>query len=192
MAIEHETSTVKENATREHLLERGYTQVYTGNGKGKTTAALGLALRATGAGLRTYIGQFMKGRDYSELHACSTLCPQVTMEQFGGPGFCKPGEQDSEEMQRASEGLGKLRRSMLSGEYHVIIADEINTAAAFSLLPESEILQLIHDKPRNVELVLTGRYASTSVRDAADLVTIMNDEKHYYNCGVLARKGIEC
>ncbi len=169
---------------------KGFVQVYTGNGKGKTTAALGLTLRASGAGLRTYIGQFMKGQPYSELDAVARLAPGVTIEQYGHPEFCVPGKVSPEDYALARAGLDKIRAALNAG-YDVVVMDEICTALYFKLLPEEEIIDMMKSKPEGVELILTGRYASDAIIDAADLVTEMKEVKHYYQQGVKSRKGIE-
>ena len=171
---------------------KGYIQVYTGNGKGKTTAALGLALRAAGRGLRTYIGQFLKGQVYGELAAVRKLGPLITIEQFGRKGFVHVTENpDEEDIRRAKEGLEKCRRAMLSGRFSIVVLDEVNVALHFRLLEEKDILGLLDRKPADVELVLTGRYAPPFLLRRADLVTEMKDKKHYYARGVRARPGIE-
>ncbi|MBN1273153.1 MAG: cob(I)yrinic acid a,c-diamide adenosyltransferase [Candidatus Aminicenantes bacterium] len=173
-------------------LSDGYIQVYTGNGKGKTTAALGLALRAAGHGLKTFIGQFLKGRDYGELHAAEKLRPLITIKQFGKKGFIHVrGDPDAEDIQRAEKALSACREAMLSGKYSIVILDEICIALYFHLLAEEDVLELLRRKPKNVELVLTGRYAPESIIAAADLVTEMKEVKHYYQKGIQARKGFE-
>lgn len=170
----------------------GYVQVYTGNGKGKTTAALGLALRAAGHGMRTYFGQFLKGQHYGELVAVEKLSPLVSIERFGREGFLHitdgPGDED---IRLAREGLRKSREAMLSGRYDIVVLDEINTAVLLKVLSVEEVLGLIGDKPEAVELVLTGRGAPQAVVDRADLVTEMREIKHYFEKGVKAREGIE-
>jgi cob(I)alamin adenosyltransferase len=171
---------------------RGYIQVYTGNGKGKTTAALGLALRAAGHGLRTYIGQFLKGQAYGEIAAVRRLRPLVRIEQFGRKGFVHVTENpDEEDIRRAKTGLEKCRRAMLSGRFSIVVLDEINVALHFRLLEEKEVQGLLDQKPADVELILTGRYAPPSLLRRADLVTEMKDRKHYFERGVRARRGIE-
>ncbi len=171
---------------------KGYIQIYTGNGKGKTTAALGLALRAAGHGLKTYIGQFLKGHPYGELEAAKKLGSMITIEQFGRKGFIHVTENpDEEDIARARRGLQRCRQAMLSGRYQVIILDEINVALYFKLLTEKEVLAFLDQKPQEVELVLTGRYAPASLIRRADLVTEMKEKKHYYQKGVRARQGIE-
>jgi cob(I)alamin adenosyltransferase len=139
----------------------GYIQVYTGNGKGKTTAALGLALRASGWGFKTYVAQFLKGRP------------------------------DDEDMTRARAGLEKALEAMLSGDYRIVVLDEVNTAVHFKILPEQEVLDFLDKRPAGVEVILTGRYAPDSFIVRADLVTEMTAVKHYYDRGVKAREGIE-
>jgi len=171
---------------------KGYVQVYTGSGKGKTTAALGLALRAAGHGLRSYIGQFLKGQVYGELSAARKLQPLITIEQFGRKGFIHVTENpDEEDIRRAREGLEKCRRAMLSGRFTIVVLDEINVALHFRLLGEKDVHSLLDQKPAEVEVVLTGRYAPPSLLRRADLVTEMKEKKHYYARGVRARAGIE-
>lgn len=170
----------------------GYVQVYTGNGKGKTTAALGLALRAAGHGMKTYFGQFLKGQHYGELDAVEKLSPLIRIERFGREGFLHITDgPDDEDIRRAREGLGKCREAMLSGRYDIVVLDEINTAVLLKVLTVEEVLGLVNDKPEAVELVLTGRGAPEAVIHRADLVTEMRDIKHYYDRGVKAREGIE-
>jgi cob(I)alamin adenosyltransferase len=170
----------------------GYVQVYTGNGKGKTTAALGLALRAAGHGLRTYFGQFLKGQHYGELDAVEKLSPLIRIERFGREGFLHITDgPDDEDIRRAREGLVKCREAMLSGRYDIVVLDEINTAVLLKVLTVEEVLGLLDERPEAVELVLTGRGAPEAVIHRADLVTEMKDVKHYYDRGVKAREGIE-
>jgi len=171
---------------------RGHVQVYTGNGKGKTTAALGLALRAAGHGLKTYIGQFLKGQTYGELAAVRPLAPLITIEQFGRKGFIHVTENpEDEDIERARQGLDKCRRAMLSGKFRIIVLDEVCVTLHFKLLSENDILDFLAQKPKDVEVVLTGRYAPASLLRRADLVTEMKAKKHYYSKGVRARAGIE-
>ncbi|MBU1185963.1 MAG: cob(I)yrinic acid a,c-diamide adenosyltransferase [Acidobacteria bacterium] len=171
---------------------RGYIQVYTGNGKGKTTAALGLALRAAGHGFRTYFGQFLKGRKYGELESVQKLAPLITLVQFGRSGFIHVTKNpDTADIQKAVEGLEECRKAMLSGEYRIIVLDEIHVAVYFNLVAEAALHRFLDDKPVDVEVILTGRYAPASVIERADLVTEMKDIRHYYDSGVQARDGIE-
>ena len=169
---------------------KGYVQVYTGDGKGKTTAALGLALRAVGAGKKVFIAQFVKGQEYSELDAVKRLAPLLTLKQYGRKNFIH-GKPAPEDLHAAQEGLNEVRKLIRSGKYDLFILDEINIATHLELIPTSEVLTLIRQKPEHVELVLTGRYADQKLIDAADLVTDMRPVKHYFEKGVTARKGIE-
>ena len=171
---------------------RGAVQIYTGNGKGKTTAALGLALRAAGHDLRTYIGQFLKGHDYGELRSVAKLAPWITIAQFGRSGFVHVSDPpDARDVRKARVGLDECRDAMLSGKYHVVILDEICVALYFHLLPLEDVLSLLDGKPKDVELILTGRYAPEPLIERADLVTEMREIKHYYQSGYPARDGIE-
>jgi len=174
-----------------HRLGRGYIQVYTGNCKGKTTAALGLAFRATGWRLKTYIGQFMKGQRYGELEAARMVHPYITIEQYGKDNFVHVRGPSGEDVRMAKAGVARAKEAMLSGEYDIVVLDEINTAHYFQLISLEEMLGLMAEKPEGVELVLTGRYAPPEVIAAADLVTEMVEVKHYYHEGVEAREGIE-
>jgi cob(I)alamin adenosyltransferase len=171
---------------------KGYIQVYTGNGKGKTTAALGLALRAAGHGHRVYIGQFLKGQKYGELSAARKLAPLVTIKQFGRKGFVHVTENpDDEDIKRARQGLDTCLRAMLSRKYRIIVLDEICVALHFDLVSEKDVLDFLDRRPEDVEVVITGRYAPASVIRRADLVTEMKERKHYFTKGVRARLGIE-
>lgn len=164
-------------------------QVYTGNGKGKTTAAFGLALRAAGAGLNVYIGQFTKGRGCSE-HKALKRIKNIKLEQFGRNHFIrnKPLQIDVE---FARQGVEKVKKIIASGKYQVIILDEINIALKFKLVRLKGVLDLIKLIPKNIELILTGRYAPAQLIKAADLVSRIEEIKHYYVQGVKARRGIE-
>lgn len=169
---------------------QGYVQIYTGNGKGKTTAALGLALRAAGAGLKVYIGQFIKGRHYSELESLKKLSPNISLKQYG-KGFIYNNSPGPEDRMAAQKGLKEALRIINSGEYDVVILDEINNALKYELISIQDVLQMVKDKPPPVELVLTGRNAPAELVEQADLVTEMKDIKHYAFTGVMAREGIE-
>ena len=171
---------------------KGYVQVYTGNGKGKTTAALGLAIRATGYGHKVYIGQFLKGQSYGELLSVKKFSSLITIEQFGRKGFVHvTKDPDEEDIKRAKKGLKKCLDAMLSQKYRIIVLDEINVAVDFNILTEKEVHEFLDQKPEGVEIILTGRYAPTSFTKRADLVTEMKEKKHYYTKGVTAREGIE-
>lgn len=171
----------------------GRVQVYTGNGKGKTTAALGLALRFACSGGRVYIGQFMKGSDYSELCLPGLFPGLVTMEQYGTPRLICQGQMPSaEDIVCAKHGLNLLREAVSSGLYGLVIADELNVTVHMGLLSVNEALGVIKERAQGVELVLTGRYAPKEIVDAADLVTEMTEVRHYYTTEKLkARKGVE-
>lgn len=170
-------------------MKQGYVQVYTGDGKGKTTAAFGLALRAICAGYKVYIGQFLKGMPYSELKAVDYL-PNLKIEQYGTNQFVH-GEPTQRDIDKAADGFKKITGIIMSGEYDVVIMEEINVAVMYGLIGTDAILDVIKNKPAGVELVLTGRYAKREIIEAADLVTEMKMIKHYFNEGVPARKGIE-
>jgi len=169
---------------------KGYIQVYTGNGKGKTTAALGLALRAAGAGLKVYFAQFIKGMRYSEHSSLEALADKITIRQYGRNCFIK-GSPMEEDIRAAREGFLEIRGVILSGKYHVVILDEVNIATRYRLFSVQDLLDLILIKPDEVEIIITGRDADPRIIDAADLVTEMKEIKHYYKKGVSARDGIE-
>ncbi len=171
-------------------MKKGYVQVYTGNGKGKTTAALGLALRAAGAGLKVYFAQFIKGSRYSEIKALEMLSEYVTLRQYGRGGYIRGTPQD-EDIRLAREGLRESREIVQRGHYDVVILDEVNVAVHLGLLTAEEVLEVVEAKPETVELVLTGRDADPRIVERADLVTEMIEIKHYFNQGVQARRGIE-
>jgi len=172
-------------------LERGLVQVYTGNGKGKTTAAFGLALRATGRGLKVYIIQFIKGGfDYGELYTVDKL-PNLTLKAFGRGEFITAKPPDKEDVRLAEQALQLAKQTVKSGKYDVIILDEVNVALTLKLIDLEEVLKLIQNKPNHVELVLTGRNAPVQVIDASDYVTEMREVKHPYSKGYQSRKGIE-
>lgn len=170
-------------------IEKGYIQVYTGNGKGKTTAALGITLRSLCAGNKVFFGQFMKGQDYSELKAPKYF-DKLEMEQFGGPDFLQ-GRPTARDIENAQKGLDRMREILSSSEYDMVVFDEINTALYFELISLEDVLSVLDLKAEGTEVILTGRYAAQEIIDKADLVTEMKEIKHYYNAGVKARVGIE-
>ena len=173
-------------------LSKGYVHVYTGNGKGKTTAALGLAFRAMGHGLKTYIGQFMKGQHYGELDAARMVKGFITIEQYGKDTFIhSTTPPDPSDVRMAVNGLSKIRDAMFSGLYNIIVLDEIITAHYFHLVSLDDMLELIKQKPDGIELIFTGRYAPSALIDSADVVTEMTEINHYYQENVNARDGIE-
>jgi cob(I)alamin adenosyltransferase len=186
----HQLGTFMTEAQRK--LSQGLVQVYTGNGKGKTTASLGLSLRAVGHGLKVYILQFMKGSTvYGELESACRLAPELTIEQVGRDTFVSRSHPASEDMDLARAGFEKAKRIVLSGDYDLVVLDEINCAVDFGLLPLEEVKELIRHKPQQTELVLTGRGVHPEIVELADLVTEMREIKHYYNSGQHARTGIE-
>lgn len=170
---------------------KGLVEVFTGDGKGKTSAALGVALRALGQGLKVYIVFFMKGDyPYGEQKVLSQLA-NITFERFGFQDFVDPANVKPEEKEEARKALQAARKAMLSGKYDVVILDEVNVAVAWKLIDIDEVVKLVHDKPKNVELILTGRYADPRLIELADLVTDMVKVKHPYDKGILSRKGID-
>jgi cob(I)alamin adenosyltransferase len=168
----------------------GYIHVYTGDGKGKTTAALGLAIRAAGAGLRVFFAQFVKGMRYSELDALERLGDQIVVRQYGRDCFIER-EPAPEDVAAARRGYEEVAEVLRCGQYDLVVLDEINIATHFGLISADELLRLIESRPAHVELVLTGRRADPRVLEKADLVTEFREVRHYYQKGVAARRGIE-
>nr|WP_258359295.1 cob(I)yrinic acid a,c-diamide adenosyltransferase [Moorella sulfitireducens] len=166
-------------------------QVYTGDAKGKSTAAFGLALRACGHGLKVLIVQFMKTPDYGEHKAFRRLAPEVEVKTFGRKGFIHRGGARQEDYEQARAALAFAREAMQRGSIDVLILDEINNALYYGLLAEEEVQVFLKEKPAQVEVVLTGRNAPPGIIAAADLVTEMRQIKHPYEKGIKARKGIE-
>jgi cob(I)alamin adenosyltransferase len=164
-------------------------QIYTGNGKGKTTASLGLAVRAAGAGKKVYIGQFIKGLDYNELKPLKKIS-NIKIEQFGRGCFIK-GKPRQEDIRLACAGFNKIKNIAAKKEFDVVILDEINVALDLKLLDCREVLEFIKSVPAEVELVLTGRNAPEKLLKAADLVSDIKEVKHYFRKGQKARRGIE-
>lgn len=171
-------------------MDAGYYQIYTGNGKGKTTAAMGLALRASGRNLKVFFGQFMKGQDYGERLRLPQL-PGVTHVQFGDPGWCFKGKLKPAQIEQAQAGYEQSLAALTSGTYDLVILDEFNMALWFELIELEQALALVAARPAQVELVTTGRNAHEALIERADLVTEMREVKHYYTQGVSARIGIE-
>ncbi len=166
--------------------------VFTGNGKGKTTAALGVAFRAMGHGMKTYIGQFMKGQIYGELKASRKRGSSITVEQYGNKNLMHVRDVPTKaDIEMAKQGLCKAREAMISGAYDIVVFDEIITSHFFHLITIDEMIETINMKPPDVEVIFTGRYAPPELVAIADLVTEMKEVKHYYQHGVKARKGIE-
>ncbi|ASB49772.1 cob(I)yrinic acid a,c-diamide adenosyltransferase [Alkalitalea saponilacus] len=170
--------------------ENGYIQVYTGNGKGKSTAAFGLSLRAVGAGKKVFFCQFVKGKIYSEIEAIRQYLPNITLKQYGRGCFIykKPDQAD---IDAAKEGLQEISEIVKSSEYDLIVLDEANIALYYNLFQVDDLIEILKQKHSTTEVVITGRYAPQELMDFADLVTEMKEIKHYYTKGVEARKGIE-
>ena len=170
---------------------KGLVEIFTGEGKGKTSAALGAIIRALGHGLRVYVVFFMKGDfPYGEQKILCQL-PNCTIERFGFQEFVDPANPKPEEKAEARKALDAARKAMLSQKYDVVILDEVNVAAAWKLIDVDDVVKLIKDKPEKVELILTGRYADPKLVKLADLVTEMVKIKHPYDKGILSRKGVE-
>lgn len=170
---------------------RGLVHIYTGDGKGKTTAALGLVLRALGHGLAVHIIHFMKGDTRYGEQATLAQLTGVSVERFGLPTLCDPKHPTPEERQQAHRALEAAQQAIMGGGYNVVVLDEINVALAFGLIPLEPVLALVCNKPPRVELILTGRKAPPELIAAADLVTEMREVKHPFQKGVLARPGID-
>jgi cob(I)alamin adenosyltransferase len=169
---------------------KGYIQVYTGDGKGKTTAALGLALRAAGNGMKSYIGQFMKGTRYGEVEYLKKI-KEIDVEQFGWEDCIRKEDVTEFHKERTSEGLKTAYEIVSSKKYDIVILDEILVAIWFGLIEESKVVEFLNWHPRDSELILTGRKASAEIIEISDLTTEMKCVKHYYDKGVMSRKGIE-
>lgn len=163
--------------------------VYTGCGKGKTTAALGLALRAVGADKKVFIAQFVKGMDYSELKSISKI-ENIDLKQYGHNYFIK-GKSTEKDIKAARAGLKEIEKLLINGEYDLIILDEANIAVHYQLFSVGELISCLEKSQENIEIVITGRYAAEELIEYADLVTEMKEIKHYFKKGIKARKGIE-
>jgi cob(I)alamin adenosyltransferase len=172
-------------------MELGLVQVYTGDGKGKTTASIGLAMRAIGKGMKVYMIQFLKGREYGELETAKRLSDSFKLVQAGLDSFVKKGEPGEEDLRLAHEGLELAREAIMGGKFDIVILDEVNVAVELGVLTVDEVLPLIDERPEGVELVLTGRYAPEEFCSRADLITEMKNVKHCYDRGVPLREGIE-
>lgn len=170
-------------------MEKGYIQIYTGNGKGKTTAALGLSLRAVCSGKTVFFGQFVKGMKYSELKA-NELLDNFEIKQYGRDCFIQK-EPDEEDIRLAKEGLRELSEKISSNQYDVVVMDELNIALYYKLFDVQEVIETLKSKSPKTEIIITGRYAPEELIEIADLVTEMKEIKHYYQQGVIAREGIE-
>ncbi|MDD3049908.1 MAG: cob(I)yrinic acid a,c-diamide adenosyltransferase [Candidatus Cloacimonetes bacterium] len=171
-------------------LMKGYIHIYTGNGKGKTTAAFGLALRAAGAGRKIFIAQFAKGMTYLEIEAVRKFIPSITIKQYGLDCFII-NSPTSADIEIARKGISELQDIVSGNHYNMVIMDEINIALYYNLFSVETVINLLAAKPEEMEIILTGRYAPSELIELADLVTDMQELKHYYRTGVEARKGIE-
>lgn len=169
----------------------GLVHVITGNGKGKTSAAFGLGLRAVGHGLRVFAAQFMKGDDrYGEFRSVQFL-PNFEVQRFGTGGLIDMHHPSDEDKAEAARGMAAAHEAMASGRYDVVILDELNVAVAWKLVPVEDVVGLIDEKPVGVEMVLTGRYAPLALIERADYVTMLGQKKHPYTKGIVARQGID-
>ena len=173
-------------------LDVGYVQVYTGDGKGKTTAALGQAFRSVGHNMKVFMILFMKGNiEYGELETARRLAPFIEIREMGRETFVSKENPEQIDIKWAEDALELANQVLFSGEYDMIILDEVNVAIDFGLIKLKDVLELVHNKPLKVELILTGRYVHPEIIEAADLVTEMKLVKHYYDRGIQARVGIE-
>lgn len=169
-----------------------YIQIYTGNGKGKTTAAIGQAIRAAGEGLKTLIIMFMKEYPYNEIVALKRFDDLITVEQYGNDEFVlRKQEPSSEDRQTAQKALERAHSAIISKEYDIVILDEASVSVYFGLFTADDLIPILAEKPDEVEVILTGRYCPKSWIEKADLVTEMKEIKHYYQKGILARRGFE-
>jgi cob(I)alamin adenosyltransferase len=175
------------------MKDKGYIQVYTGNGKGKTTAAIGLAVRAAGRGKKTYIAQFMKKGEYGELIAITKyLSTHIQVEQFGSEGFHYKGDPVTKtEREKALAGIKAVEKACQSNQYDIVVLDEINVLLYFRIIDVAPVLSILNTKPDHLELVLTGRYAPEEILKRADLITEMRELKHYLTRNIPDRLGIE-
>ncbi len=170
--------------------QEGYIHVYTGNGKGKTTAAIGLAIRAIGAGKKVFFAQFVKGMAYSEVKALKNFAPNIIVKQYGLNCFIYNAPTQAD-INAAKKGLFEVTQIILSEKYDVVVLDEANIAIYYQLFSITELIDLLKKKPKQTEIIITGRYACQKLIDFADLVSEMKEIKHYYTKGIEARKGIE-
>jgi cob(I)alamin adenosyltransferase len=171
--------------------DRGLVIVITGNGKGKTTAAFGQALRAIGQGYRVFVLQFMKGRKYGEFIAAEKYLPRLTIRMSGLDSFVMRDNPAAIDIEWAQKGLDAARKAIKSGKYDLIILDEINVALDFKLIALPEVIELIKNKPVSLDLILTGRYAPPEIVELADTVSEVQEVKHHYAKGIKDRAGIE-
>jgi cob(I)alamin adenosyltransferase len=170
---------------------KGLVIVITGNGKGKTTAAFGQALRAIGQGYKVFVLQFMKGRQYGEFIAAEKYLPHLTIKMAGLDSFVMRDNPAAIDIKMAQKGLQAARKAIMSDKYDMIIIDEINVALDFKLIKIKEVIELIKNKPPALDLILTGRYAPKEIIKLADTVSEIQEVKHHYNAGIKDRAGIE-
>lgn len=172
-------------------VSKGLVEVFTGDGKGKTTAALGVVVRAVGQGLRVRVIYFMKGNyPYGERNALKHL-PNVSFQAFGHEHFVDPENVKEEEREQARQALRAAREALASGDFDLVVLDEVNLAASWKLIDVEDVVRLVEDKPQNVELILTGRRADKRLIELADLVTEMKEVKHPFRRGIEARRGFD-
>ncbi len=172
-------------------MEKGFVHIYTGNGKGKTTASIGLAIRAVGSGKKVLFAQFMKQGDYSEIKILKERFPEITIKQYGDNKFVHNYNPSEIQKQNALSGYYDVVNEISNNNYDVIILDEICVAIFLEMIDVDEFVEIIKSKNEKMELILTGRYAHKKLIDIADLVSEIQEVKHYYNENILARKGIE-
>jgi cob(I)alamin adenosyltransferase len=184
---------VTENIIEETLAKfsRGLVMVYTGDGKGKTTAAMGQALRALGHGKKVFVVQFMKGKKYGEVLAAEKSLPGLIIRPCGLDSFVMKDNPAPVDIELARQGLNLAKKAVSSGEYDMVILDEINVALDFKLIPLDEVLDLIKNRPDSVDVILTGRYALPEIIEIADMVSEIREIKHHYSKGIKERAGIE-
>ncbi|MEY8001351.1 cob(I)yrinic acid a,c-diamide adenosyltransferase [Clostridium sp. Mt-5] len=173
------------------IARHGLVMVVTGNGKGKTTSAFGQALRAIGHGYKVFIIQFMKGRKYGEIIAAEKYLPDLTIVQCGLDSFVMKDNPAPVDIDLAQQGFEKAKEAVKSKEYNLVILDEINVAVNFNLISEQDVIDLIKQKPPELNLLLTGRYASDKIEEIADMVSDITEVKHHYNAGIKGQAGIE-
>lgn len=178
------------NTTQTENSKKGFLHIYTGEGKGKTTAALGLTLRAIGAGWRVFFAQFLKHGDFSEIKALRHFESQCTLRQYGTGRFIR-GKPTESDIKQAKEGLKEILKTAQTHAYDLYVLDEINVAIHFGLLSLNDVMIFLEQMPKDVEIVMTGRWASKELMERADLITEMNCLAHYYEQGIPAREGIE-
>lgn len=188
-----EVPNVTENIIEETLAKfsRGLVMVYTGDGKGKTTAAMGQALRALGHSRKVFVVQFMKGKKYGEVLCAEKYLPDLTMCRCGLDSFVMKDNPAPVDIELARQGLKLAKEAISSGAYGMVILDEVNVALEFKLIPLDEVLEIIRSKPNEVDLILTGRYAPPEIIEIADMVSEVKEIKHHYAKGVKERAGIE-